>query len=78
LVDGKLAVATAQNFGVVGTGKQYVLDYKQGMITKVAEIETKDGVFDCTWSESVANHLLFGCGDRLIDQQIMCMRKQVL
>ena len=63
LLEGKLAVATAQHFGVVGQGKQLVLDYRHGMLTKVAEIETKDGVFDCTWSESVPHHLLFGSGD---------------
>jgi hypothetical protein len=45
----KLAVATAQNFGIIGTGKQLVLTTKGGRITEAAAIETKDGVYDCTW-----------------------------
>ena len=28
--DGKLAVATSQNFGIIGNGKQYVLQVREG------------------------------------------------
>lgn len=58
-----LAVSTSQHFGIVGTGKQLVYKHQNGVFTETASIETKDGVFDCTWSESVAHHLAYSCGD---------------
>lgn len=46
-----LLVASAQNFGIVGNGKCYVLDLTPNGIVPVATFYTKDGLFDCTWSE---------------------------
>ena len=45
----KLACSTAQNFGIIGTGKQYVYTVKNNTIQQSACFETKDGVYDCTW-----------------------------
>jgi len=59
----KLAVSTAQNFGIIGTGKQYVLSCKGGVIQELWSVEAKDGVFDCSWSEAVDSHLAFASGD---------------
>jgi len=38
--EGRLAVATAQNFGIVGQGKQYVLQLKNGLLQPMATFET--------------------------------------
>jgi peroxin-7 len=59
----RLAVSTAQNFGIIGQGKQYVLTTRGGSLSEVTSFETKDGCYDCTWSESVEHHLAFCCGD---------------
>ncbi len=61
--ENKLAVSTAQNFGIIGNGKQHVFTVKGGRVTEAASIETKDGVYDCTWSEANDMHLAFACGD---------------
>jgi len=55
----RLAVSTAQHFGIVGQGKQYVLQLQHGILTPTAVFDTPDGVYDCTWSESVDTHLAF-------------------
>ena len=47
--DSLLAVSTAQNFGIIGTGKQHVFTVKGGVITPTASFDTKDGVYDCSW-----------------------------
>jgi len=62
--DSKIAVATAQNFGIVGNGKQDVLELlPDGRLHSVGEFYTQDGQFDCAWSEEVAYHLVSSCGD---------------
>ncbi len=61
--DSRLAISTAQNFGIIGTGKQHVASIKGSNVKEVASYETKDGVFDCTWSEAVDGHLAFATGD---------------
>lgn len=35
-----LAVSTAQNFGIIGSGKQYIIDTKGGM-KEIAAMQTK-------------------------------------
>ena len=59
----KVAVATAQNFGVAGSGKQYVLHHEPGKMVAAASFDTKDGVYDCSWSETNEFHLAFASGD---------------
>lgn len=59
----KLACSTAQNFGIIGSGRQYVLDVQPDRVDVVAVLETKDGCYDCSWSESNEAHLAYGCGD---------------
>lgn len=59
----RLACATSQYFGIVGNGRQYVLDAGDGEITKVAAFDTQDGLYDCTWSEENENVLVSGSGD---------------
>ena len=80
--EGRVAVATAQNFGIIGNGRQYVLQVGLSSVTssltfcipmshqlliqlledfamqmtpnglvEVAEFDTKDGIYDCAWSE---------------------------
>ena len=46
-----LAVGTAQYFGIVGNGKQIVLRQTPQGLVPLNEWITKDGVYDCSWSE---------------------------
>ncbi|MEW5298498.1 MAG: hypothetical protein WDW36_001613 [Sanguina aurantia] len=62
--DGRLAVATGQNFGVVGNGRLHVFEVApNGMVQEVAGFDTNDGLFDCAWSEENENVLVTACGD---------------
>eukprot|EP00614_Pseudopedinella_elastica_P019904 CAMPEP_0172648774 /NCGR_PEP_ID=MMETSP1068-20121228/241448_1 /TAXON_ID=35684 /ORGANISM="Pseudopedinella elastica, Strain CCMP716" /LENGTH=311 /DNA_ID=CAMNT_0013463107 /DNA_START=66 /DNA_END=1001 /DNA_ORIENTATION=+ len=50
----RLAVATAQYFGVVGNGQVHVLeaDERTGQLVEVATFLSPEGLYDCTWNES--------------------------
>jgi hypothetical protein len=61
--ENKLAVSTAQHFGIIGNGKQYILDVSPHRITELMSFDTRDGVYDCAWSECNENHLISGSGD---------------
>ena len=59
---GRLAVATAANFGIVGNGRLQVLDIVQApdgtlQLRPAAQFETNDGLYDCAWSEENENHM---------------------
>eukprot|EP01104_Vermistella_antarctica_P004474 TRINITY_DN14918_c0_g1_i1.p1 TRINITY_DN14918_c0_g1~~TRINITY_DN14918_c0_g1_i1.p1 ORF type:complete len:311 (+),score=48.49 TRINITY_DN14918_c0_g1_i1:157-1089(+) len=62
---GRLAVSAAQHFGIVGNGKQYILerDVKSGALVLVNQFDSVDGLYDCAWSEANENHLVAGSGD---------------
>ncbi|KAK4399233.1 Peroxisome biogenesis protein 7 [Sesamum angolense] len=49
--ENQLAVATAQNFGILGNGRLHVLQLGP-TITERAAFDTADGVYDLCWSES--------------------------
>ena len=71
--DNKIAVSTAQHFGIIGNGKQYVLELAPGGagMREVCSFDTRDGVYDCTWSECNENHLVTASGDGSVK---MCAR----
>jgi peroxin-7 len=58
----RVAVATAQYFGVVGNGMLHVLQFGAG-VTELFRAETQDGVYDVAWSEANQNQALVGCAD---------------
>ena len=62
--EGRLAVTTSQNFGIIGNGQQYVLEMApNGALVEVARFETADGLYDCCWSEANENVLVSASGD---------------
>lgn len=61
--EGKIAVAGSQNFGIIGNGKQYVLQFGPHGIQEVAAFDTQDGLYDCCWSEENENILISASGD---------------
>jgi len=62
--DSMLAVCASQYFGIVGNGKQFVLQMSPGgQIQIVRSFDTNDGLFDCTWNESNGNQLASASGD---------------
>ncbi len=58
----KLACATAQHFGIVGNGKQHIFDVKPKEMFEIRSFDTKDGLYDCSWSEDNENHLVASSG----------------
>ena len=64
-LETRLACATAQNFGIVGNGRQYVLDVdpEEQLIECAYSFDTNDGLYDCAWSEENENHLVSVSGD---------------
>lgn len=71
-IPNRLAVATAQNFGIVGNGRLYVLEQPTGVagaphvagpLAEVVHYDTLDGVYDCCWAESAEHVLAAACGD---------------
>ncbi|XP_047165331.1 peroxisome biogenesis protein 7-like [Vigna umbellata] len=53
--ENRLAVATAQNFGILGNGRLHVLILSPDPSLPIAELasyDTADGVYDVAWSES--------------------------
>lgn len=59
----KLAVSTAQHFGVVGNGRQHIFDVTAGGIRELCHFDTRDAIYDCCWSEQNENQLVGCCGD---------------
>eukprot|EP01111_Echinosteliopsis_oligospora_P012935 TRINITY_DN4515_c0_g1_i1.p1 TRINITY_DN4515_c0_g1~~TRINITY_DN4515_c0_g1_i1.p1 ORF type:complete len:182 (-),score=34.52 TRINITY_DN4515_c0_g1_i1:473-1018(-) len=60
----RFAVATAQNFGIIGNGKQYIMDvHERGEIIPFREFDSRDGLFDCSWSEENDTHIVASSGD---------------
>lgn len=58
--EDKLAVATAQHFGIVGNGRQYILRKVEdgGVIERQSQYDTQDGLYDCCWNEENENQLV--------------------
>lgn len=68
--DGSLlAVAAACNFGLKGAGRLYILRLPTGPLATAAllhQIDFRDGLFDCAWSETDPGLLVAGGGDGCI------------
>lgn len=61
----RLALASSQNFGIIGNGKMSVL-MEDGMgsgLRVVSEFDTRDGAYDVAWSEASDAVLAVACGD---------------
>ncbi|KIY95151.1 peroxin-7 [Monoraphidium neglectum] len=62
-VESRLAVATAQNFGIIGNGRLHVLESTPAGLVEAAAFDTADGLYDVVWSEENENILVGACGD---------------
>ncbi|GBG77177.1 hypothetical protein CBR_g23503 [Chara braunii] len=62
-LETRLAVATSQNFGIIGNGRQYVLELSPEGIRELLAFDTADGLYDCCWSEENENILISASGD---------------
>lgn len=60
-----LAISTAQYYGIVGNGKLHIFDLAGpgGQARPVCEWLTKDGVYDCAWSEGNEHVIATAQGD---------------
>ncbi|KAF2664601.1 WD40 repeat-like protein [Microthyrium microscopicum] len=61
--DNRLATAASANFGLVGNGRLFILSLTPQGIIAEKWYDTKDALYDTTWSETHENHLLASCGD---------------
>lgn len=68
--ESRLAVATAQNFGILGNGRLHVIDLlppssapPAAPISEIAAFDTADGVYDVAWSESHDSLLVAAVAD---------------
>jgi len=61
-----IAVAAAQHYGIVGNGRLYILDVGDRDVIVVNQFDTRDGLYDCAWSESNEQHLICGSGDGIV------------
>jgi len=61
--ENRIAVATAQNFGIIGNGRQHVLEWGPMGMREVAAFDTADGLYDCAWCEENENILVSASGD---------------
>ncbi|XP_030465503.2 peroxisome biogenesis protein 7 [Syzygium oleosum] len=64
--EDRLAVATAQNFGILGNGRLHVLSLPPSPaapISEIASFDTADGVYDLAWSESHDSLLVAAVAD---------------
>ena len=64
--DGLLAVASSQYFGIVGNGKQIVMQLDPaapGGARIVRVFDTQDGLFDTSWNESNEHQMVSASGD---------------
>jgi len=63
--ESRLAVATAQNFGILGNGRIHVLELAPGApgVTESVSYDTADAVYDVCWSESHDSVLIAAIGD---------------
>jgi peroxin-7 len=62
-LENRLAVSTSENFGIVGTGRQHILDVTPNGMVQIAAFDTPDGLYDCAWSEDNENVLVSASGD---------------
>lgn len=64
--ENRLAVATAQNFGILGNGRLHVLALPPAPgapITEIAAFDTADAIYDLAWSESHESLLVAAVAD---------------
>lgn len=62
--EGRLAVATAQYFGIIGNGRQYILEMgPDGHLRESRNFLTQEGLYDCSWSEVNENQLVSASAD---------------
>ncbi|CEF99490.1 G-protein beta WD-40 repeat [Ostreococcus tauri] len=61
----RIAIASAQNFGIIGNGAQIIADVDPttGSLVEIARFPTRDGLYDCAWSEGHESVLVSACGD---------------
>ncbi|XP_063954333.1 peroxisomal targeting signal 2 receptor-like [Lytechinus pictus] len=59
----RLAVATAQHYGIAGTGTLFLIDITPAGAVLLGTFDWKEGLFDLTWSESNERLVMTGSGD---------------
>lgn len=79
-VPTQYVVTAADNFGVSGTGKVYVLNNAGPVITCAVAFGTSDGSFDACVSEQDPNTVVVACGDGVkiynLQNAGVCMQSQ--
>lgn len=59
----RVAVASAQHYGIAGAGRLYILELTPAGPVEVRSFDWNDAIFDLTWSENNENICVTGSGD---------------
>jgi peroxin-7 len=62
----RIAVGSAQYFGIVGNGAIQVLDLGEPYLMETFGRLTQDNIFDICWNEGHENQLIAGSGDKTV------------
>ena len=62
----RLAVASAQYFGIIGNGAIHILEATEPLMTEVFFTMTQDNIFDICWNEGNENQFLVASGDKTV------------
>jgi len=62
--ENRVAVATAQYYGIIGNGRQHILEMDgAGQVLEIRHFDTQDGLYDCCWNEANENQLVSASAD---------------
>jgi peroxin-7 len=62
----RVAVASAQYFGIVGNGAVTVLEAGEPQMVEIFSALTQDNIFDVCWNEGHENQIIAASGDKTI------------
>lgn len=59
-----ITVGTAQYFGIIGNGRQEVMEMTStGELQTIRAFDTSEGIYDCAWSEKHGQQLVSACAN---------------
>lgn len=61
--NGRLALASAANYGLVGNGRLHIVSLAPPMLQLDKAYDTQDGLYDIAWSEIHENQIVTASGD---------------
>lgn len=79
--NGRLALASAANYGLVGNGRLHIVSLAPPTLQLDKRYDTQDGLYDIAWSEIHENQIVTASGDgsiKLWDIMLNVSRQSLL